>query len=94
MLGAALGYADIVKILLEKGADVNTVITGGRTALHLAASQGNDDVVGMYLTNTRMIPLSEKTLQFFVPIMVDDVLMYILFCRYINKTQRNHRGVG
>ena len=45
-MASALGHVDIVKILLQYGADVNTVITGGRTALHFAAGEGHTDIVG------------------------------------------------
>ena len=45
VLAATLGYLDILVVLLEHGANVNTTITGGMTALHLSASQGHTQIV-------------------------------------------------
>lgn len=46
---SAYGYADIVRIILEKGIDPNTTDFVGRTPLFLACSQGKPDVVDALL---------------------------------------------
>ena len=40
MVAAAMGYPDIIELLLAAGADVNAVDAGGRSALHAAAQFG------------------------------------------------------
>jgi len=45
---AAMGFADIVKLLVEAKASVNDKIHDGQTALHYAAAEGHLDVI-MYL---------------------------------------------
>ena len=49
VLAAALDYNDIVEILLQNGAKLNMKITGGMTALHHAAAEGNDQVIATLL---------------------------------------------
>ena len=49
VLAAALGHTKIVTDLLDHGAEVGTTISNGMTALMAAASEGNDDVVGVLL---------------------------------------------
>ncbi|KAK2157997.1 hypothetical protein LSH36_179g04076 [Paralvinella palmiformis] len=49
VMASALGYAEIVSLLLSLGANVNTKITNDQTALHYAASSGLDDVVDVLL---------------------------------------------
>ena len=39
------GHAELVRLLLERGARVNARSGTGRTALHLAAEEGHADVV-------------------------------------------------
>ena len=51
VLASALGYTNIVKILLENGANVHTRITGGMTAIHHAAEQGNEDVISVLVAH-------------------------------------------
>jgi ankyrin repeat protein len=40
---------DVIKLLIEKGANVSTKDKKGRTALHIAAQSGNMEVVEMLL---------------------------------------------
>ena len=39
------GHADVVKVLLDKGADINLKTTTGQTALAVAKEKKNTDVV-------------------------------------------------
>ena len=41
------GYADIVKMLLSRGADPNRADVTGWTPLHMAAQSGHKDVVNV-----------------------------------------------
>ena len=51
MRAVRYGYADIVKLLLEHGADVNAARLDGQTALHGAACYGRGDIVKLLLDN-------------------------------------------
>ena len=42
-------YAEVVKLLLAKGADINVKNSNGETALMAASSRGNADVVKLLL---------------------------------------------
>ena len=44
---AAAGHADVVKLLLENGGNVNQADMWGETALQLAEKNGHTDVVNM-----------------------------------------------
>ena len=45
--GSALGHTQIVGNLLDRGAQVDTTVSSGMTALMAAAGEGNDDVVDL-----------------------------------------------
>lgn len=45
VMASALGNNEIVKVLIDNGADVNITIRGGETPLHHAAKEGHMDVV-------------------------------------------------
>ena len=45
MHAAFHGHADIVKLLLEKGANVNSIGKGGVTALRIAEQRGHAHIV-------------------------------------------------
>jgi len=50
-LAAEAGFADVIQVLLDHGADINAC-TGGQnrvTPLHMAAAKGKSDVVKMLL---------------------------------------------
>ena len=49
VLASALGYTNIVRILLDHGAEINLKIEKGFTPLHHAAVQGNVDTVELLL---------------------------------------------
>ena len=48
---ALTGHADVVKVLLESGANANAVDKGKDTALHLAAGHGHVDVAKVLIQN-------------------------------------------
>lgn len=50
-LASFVGYADICKIMIDKGANVNVVDKQGRTALMAAAQVGSIEVVKLLLDN-------------------------------------------
>ena len=41
------GYAEVVKLLLDKGADINVKNSKGETALVIAKDRGQKEIVGM-----------------------------------------------
>jgi len=45
---ARWGHAHVVEFLLDSGADRDITTVDGSTALHLAASNGRDEVVKVY----------------------------------------------
>ncbi|HZI27361.1 MAG TPA: ankyrin repeat domain-containing protein [Gemmatimonadaceae bacterium] len=47
MFAADAGHIDTVKELLQRGADVDRVDTGGRTALDFARERGHEDIVAL-----------------------------------------------
>jgi ankyrin repeat protein len=51
LLGLAAGkdFRDMMLLLLDNGADIEGQDNGGRTALHLAAMNGNDEIVKLLL---------------------------------------------
>ncbi len=48
---ASSGYARIVKLLLEKGANVNITNEGGETPLHYAAKHGHTEIMQILMEN-------------------------------------------
>ncbi|SFD24178.1 ankyrin repeat domain-containing protein [Tropicimonas isoalkanivorans] len=58
----AEGHADIARLLIETGADVNAVSEiNGKTALHLAAELGDFDTVRLLLENEADVAARDKT---------------------------------
>jgi ankyrin repeat protein len=51
------GNCEIVKLLLSKGAHVNALNVGG-TALHVAASDGRDDIVKILLDHNADVSIT------------------------------------
>jgi ankyrin repeat protein len=49
IMAVVRGHVDLVRLLLERGADVNDVGGYGRTALHRAAEEGHEEVVSILL---------------------------------------------
>jgi ankyrin repeat protein len=60
ILAAEKGYAEVVKALLDKGADINVRSDDGSTALILAAEEGHEDVVKALLDKGADINLQSK----------------------------------
>jgi ankyrin repeat protein len=60
--GQGKGFPEIVAALLAKGAAVNTVATGdsGKTALIVAANNGNTDIAGMLLDKGADLSIKSK----------------------------------
>ena len=56
-LAAHKGHVDVVKVLIQNGADVNTVTENKWTALHHSAKHGHVDVVKVL----SLIHISEPT---------------------------------
>jgi ankyrin repeat protein len=59
-LAAFHGHAEIVKFLIEQGADVNTQNNFGGTALLLASYSGQEEVVKILIANNAKVDLSLK----------------------------------
>ena len=49
ILASQTGSFEILHLLIEHGADVNTITSNGGTALHSAASSGNETAVKLLL---------------------------------------------
>jgi 26S proteasome non-ATPase regulatory subunit 10 len=59
---ASIGNAELVEVLLTRGADVNAKNNGGRTALHYAASKGRLEIAQLLLTHGAKINITDKVL--------------------------------
>jgi len=55
---SAMGFTDIVKLLIEHNADVNTTMKSGHTALHFAAVEGHLDIAVLLLDAGKMQTVS------------------------------------
>ena len=53
MVAAAFGHEDTVRVLIDRGADVNTQDLTGWTPLHAAAFKGNIQIVRLLLAEER-----------------------------------------
>jgi ankyrin repeat protein len=50
-VASANGHANVVRLLLKKGATINALNTADETALHAAARNGKGNVVSLLLEN-------------------------------------------
>ena len=48
---SAMGFTEIVRLLISAGADVNVRMKSGHTALHFAAAEGHLDIAMMLLAD-------------------------------------------
>lgn len=46
-----MGFTEIVRLLIGRGADVNVRMKSGHTALHFASAEGNLDIAMMLLAD-------------------------------------------
>ena len=59
-IAAWQGNGEIVKLLLDRGADVNACGDGGRTALHYAIEHGHADVVQLLVSRGAALNIADK----------------------------------
>ena len=59
LLAAQLGEFEIMKTLISHGANIHSIASGKRSALHLAASSGNESAVNMLLEKGVCINLED-----------------------------------
>ncbi len=59
-VASRFGDLDVVKSLIEKGADINEKDTSGRTALHYAVEGGHKDVVELLIANGADVNVKDK----------------------------------
>lgn len=55
------GHIDVVKLLLDKGADPNLVGCGGRTSLMISVSSGRESVCRLLLENNASISMKDES---------------------------------
>ncbi|XP_033732060.1 transient receptor potential cation channel subfamily A member 1-like [Pecten maximus] len=95
VMASALGNNEIVKVLIDNGADVNITIRGGETPLHHAAKEGHLDVVQTLLDrNADLIAQDEKgerSLTLAAQNGHADVVRYLLGCG-ADMYHKNHFG--
>lgn len=58
-IAASRGYSDIVRVLLERGAKVDSLDGSDRTALFLAVSRANYKVVQLLLQRSAKVNIEE-----------------------------------
>lgn len=51
MIACNEGFFDIVKMLIERGADVNIILDSGTSALKIAKFKGHEQIVNLLLEN-------------------------------------------
>ena len=50
-----VNYVEVVRVLLEAGANVNRIFRASKTALHLAAESGHEDIVRVLLQQNQIV---------------------------------------
>ena len=60
ILASAFGNTEILELLIRYGANVNTQIRRGETALHHAAAWGNEDAIDILLSHTKDIDFADE----------------------------------
>jgi len=82
---AELGYAAIVRALLDNQADPNSEDARGNTALHLAAREGHDNVVWALLDGSRGVDYMRKN--------ADGETPLSLVARLVRRDQNNAHAI-
>ena len=54
------GAIEVIKLLMERGADLNAFNTNGQTALHRAAQRGADQLVRFLAENGAKLDMRDK----------------------------------
>ncbi|XP_060077187.1 uncharacterized protein LOC132556762 [Ylistrum balloti] len=95
VMASALGNNEIVKVLIENGADVNIVIRGGETPLHHAAKEGHLEIVKTLLGRKADLNAQdekgERSLTLAAQNGHADVVKYLLKCG-ADMYHKNHFG--
>ncbi len=68
LLGSFYGDPELIKLLIEKGADVNATDKYGRTALHFAARAGKCENIGVLVTSGAQLERTEIK-NYYTPLM-------------------------
>jgi ankyrin repeat protein len=59
-VASANGHANVVRLLLEKGANINALNTADENALHAAARNGKGNIVSLVLENGADVEAQNK----------------------------------
>lgn len=78
---------EITTTLLEYGASTNTVTRQGITPLHLAAQEGNVDIVTLLLARDAPVNMGNKVA---AAVVLSVHLCYSLTCVYAPSLHQNH----
>jgi ankyrin repeat protein/HEAT repeat protein len=66
MIAARKGYTEVVKVMLDRGANVNAMYSDGSTALRLAALQGHPLIMKMLIAKGARSPLQPPEMEYFI----------------------------
>lgn len=95
VLASALGNAEMVRILIQNGANPNHTVRNGETPLHVASTEGHDDVLLVLLNNKANIDCQDENGNTSILNAVSNnrlQCIYLLGRRGADTTVRNHAG--